>query len=240
MRIILIDKPAGLTSAEASRACCPGAGHAGTLDKQATGLLLVFCGEARKLVPLAQKLDKEYEGVIHLHQPIPQKAIQAAIKKFTGTIIQTPPVKAAVTRLPRKRKVYTFEIERMEGKDVFFRISCQAGTYVRKIASDLGQQLGCSAHLKALRRTRIGPFTLPEELTPEEFVGRLPVGKVWIKEKSIQKARYGHPLEPADIEQKESGEPIVLFAGQQVVGLAHEDNKKIIIDRMLKPESDSL
>ncbi len=236
MAIFVVDKKPGFLSTETAQQCCPDAGHAGTLDRQASGLLLVFCGEARKLIPLAVGLDKEYEGVIHIHQPVPEKQLKAAIKQFTGEITQTPPVKAAVARRPRKRNVYSFQLLSLAGKDARFRLSCQAGTYVRKIASDLGLALGVGAHLKALRRTRIGPFSLADcgELTPEEFVSRLPVGKVWVKKEAVGKVMVGAPLEKRDREEQLPGDPVVLFFQKNVIGLGKRKGERVFVDRLIR------
>jgi len=104
-------------------------------------------------------LNKEYVGIMHLHKEIDEQLLRNAVLKFIGKIIQIPPVKSAVSRKPREREVYFFDILEIEGKDVLFEVGCQAGTYIRKLCSDLGAALRIGAHLSELRRIRVGNFT---------------------------------------------------------------------------------
>ncbi len=133
------------------------AGHTGTLDPAVSGVLPILLGNACKLTPALQGLNKEYVGVMHLHKNTEEKKLNYAIKKFTGKIKQTPPVRSAVARKERGREIYELEILDRLDKDVCFRVKCQAGTYIRKLVSDIGVQLD-GAHLTELRRTAVGPF----------------------------------------------------------------------------------
>jgi len=102
---IILDKPQGITSFKAcefvkNKLGARKAGHAGTLDPNVTGVLVIALNSSTKLMPLLNKLDKEYEGIAHLHRDIPLKKIQQTIKKhFLGKIKQIPPRKSRVKRL---------------------------------------------------------------------------------------------------------------------------------------------
>jgi len=190
--VLLIDKPKGPTSfwVSANVSSLFGGcktGHSGTLDPNATGLMLVALGEAVKAMPVLMGLDKEYEGVMMLHAAVPEDELRKAMESFLGDIIQTPPVRSRVARRPRKRTVHDIEILGTAGRVVRFRVLCEAGTYIRKIAHDAGQALGTGAHLADLRRTRIGPFRLEDAVTLEQLNAMDSEGK----------ARHLMPLEKA-------------------------------------------
>jgi H/ACA ribonucleoprotein complex subunit 4 len=79
--------------------------------------------------------------------------------EFVGEIYQKPPLRSSVKREPRKRTIYRLIVNELDGRIVLFTCSCQAGTYIRKLCSDVGEVLGCGAHMRELRRTRAGPFS---------------------------------------------------------------------------------
>jgi len=81
------------------------------------------------------------------------------LKEFQGKIFQTPPLKSAVKRELRVRKIYYVNVLEIDGQDVLFKIGCEGGTYIRKYCHDVGEALGIGAHMAELRRTRSGPFT---------------------------------------------------------------------------------
>ena len=81
------------------------------------------------------------------------------MNEFVGEIYQKPPLRASVKREPRKRFIYRLDVHEIDGRVVLFTCTCQAGTYIRKLCSDIGDVLGCGAHMRELRRTRAGPFT---------------------------------------------------------------------------------
>jgi H/ACA ribonucleoprotein complex subunit 4 len=101
---------------------------------------------------------KEYVCLMHVHAEIPEDKIRKTVNEFVGIIKQRPPVKSAVKRVTRERRVYSIDILEIKGKDVLFKTDVQAGTYIRKLCSDIGKKLGCGAHMAELRRTRAGPF----------------------------------------------------------------------------------
>ena len=123
-----------------------------------TGVLPVTLENACKAMPALQHLDKEYVGIMYLHKEISLSELEEAAKDFVGAIKQTPPLRSAVARRERTRKVYSFEILEKIGKNAVFRISCEAGTYVRMICHELGRKID-GAHMKELRRTAAGRFT---------------------------------------------------------------------------------
>ena len=136
------------------------AGHSGSLDPRVTGVLPAALEHATRLAQLLLKGGKEYVGVLHLHQKVEEEKIRETIKKFfIGKIKQMPPVRSSVKRQEREREVYSFELLEINKQDVLFQISCEAGTYIRKICHDLGIKLGVGGHMAALRRVRAGDFT---------------------------------------------------------------------------------
>jgi H/ACA ribonucleoprotein complex subunit 4 len=161
--ILVVDKHAGPTSHQVSGWLreilnLKKVGHLGTLDPMVTGLLPVLLGEAVKATPLLAAIDKEYVGVMHLHQDVSQEKIQEAVKNFVGKITQRPPKKSAVARYEREREIFSFDIIEIEDRDVLFKTKTEAGTYIRKLCHDIGQKIGSGAHMSELRRTQAGVF----------------------------------------------------------------------------------
>lgn len=203
--LLVIDKPGGPTSHDIVQRVrklldTRRVGHGGTLDPDATGVLLVAVGRATRFFPFLSKADKAYEGTIRLGfatdtfdgsgRPVSERRpvtaarddVAAAMRTFEGTILQMPPRFSAkklagtpVHRLARADKEFTLEpvtvtVARFSLLDyrppeITFSALCSAGTYIRSLAHDLGQNLGCGAHLAALRRTAVGPYTLAEAVT---------------------------------------------------------------------------
>lgn len=202
--LLVVDKPAGWTSHDVV-AKLRGAtrqrrvGHAGTLDPDATGVLLVGLGRATRLLRFLQETTKEYRGVIafgvatstldaageelaRVPMPVTEAAVRAAMARFVGAIEQVPPMVSAlkvdgrrlhelaregkeVERLPRSVTISRYELEDFAPGDfprATVLVECSSGTYVRSLAADLGESLGGHAHLAALRRQRVGAFTLDD------------------------------------------------------------------------------
>lgn len=118
----------------------------------------IALGKATRIVQVLLKTGKEYVAVMHLHKEVPVPEIQRIKEQFVGKIKQKPPVRSAVKRNERIRRVYYLSILEIEGKDVLFKIGCEAGTYIRKFVHDVGQELKCGAHLKELVRTKVAGF----------------------------------------------------------------------------------
>lgn len=180
-------------------------GHAGTLDPLATGLLIVCTGRFTKGINEYMAQEKEYTGTFTLGAVTPtfdlesepgnfrstdsisEEMLYETAKKFTGEIMQLPPVHSAIKQKgkpvyllarkgvevilePRKIIIHNFEITHIKMPIVSFKVVCTTGTYIRSLAHDFGEALGCGAYLSSLCRTRIGKFTLEEALSIEEFI----------------------------------------------------------------------
>ncbi len=202
--ILIIDKPAGITSAGVvSRVKkIPGVkkvGHGGTLDPFATGVLVCCLNQATKLARFFLHEDKKYEAILNLGictdtqdatgvvrstcspLELSEKRIKSAFKNFSGSIDQFPPVYSALKhkgvplyKLARNgkpvqkpaRRVFISSIKIIDIHLPFvsFEVECSAGTYIRTLCADIGEFLGCGGHLKELRRTRCGRFTIEKAI----------------------------------------------------------------------------
>jgi tRNA pseudouridine55 synthase len=200
--LAVVDKPAGMTSHDVVSRCRRifdqrKVGHAGTLDPDATGLLLVGLGRATRLMQFMSGLDKSYTAEVVLGVAtstldasgevvgrwemgsVTLEQARAAALELTGEIQQVPPMVSAlkvggrrlhqlarsgieVERAPRAVTVNRFSVERLVSPGPVLEVSvdCSSGTYVRVLAADLGEALGGGAHLRALRRTAVGPWTV--------------------------------------------------------------------------------
>ncbi len=205
--ILLLDKPAGMTSNRALQAvkhawgACK-AGHTGSLDPLATGLLPLCFGEGTKISQFLLDADKRYratlrfgvstttydsEGDVVSERPVgfAEAQLRAVLGQFLGTIAQIPPMYSAiklggqplykraragqtVERAPRWVHIHTLELLRFAGTEAELEVHCSKGTYIRSLVHDLGEQLGCGAHLTALRRLQTGPFLLEQALSLAE------------------------------------------------------------------------
>lgn len=202
--ILVLDKPAGLSSNQALQkakrilnACK--AGHTGSLDPIATGIVLLCFGEATKISQFLIDADKRYrvdiklgettntydsEGEVQETRPVKlsRRTIEKALTNFQGVIEQTPPMYSAikqdgqplyklarqgieVERKSREVEIYEIGLLDFEGDRLQLEIDCSKGTYIRSLAHDLGQQLGCGAHVVGLRRLQAGAFTIDQAVT---------------------------------------------------------------------------
>ena len=207
--IVLLDKPLGITSNRALQIVkrlfnTAKAGHTGSLDPLATGLLPLCLGEATKVSGFLLDANKSYiatiklgvktssadaEGEVIETRPVEnysKKQIKAAIDHFIGDIEQIPPMHSAlkvdgqplyklahqglvIERKARSVHIFDIEILRHEADEIEIAVDCSKGTYIRTLAEDIGEKLGCGAHLSALRRTASGPFELEDSITLEEL-----------------------------------------------------------------------
>lgn len=101
---------------------------------------------------------------MRLHKIMPEDKVKQVLEEFQGEIYQRPPLRASVKRRLRTRTIYYLDFLQMREKNVLFRVGCESGTYIRKLCFDVGEVLGCGAHMQELRRTRAGPFTESEGL----------------------------------------------------------------------------
>jgi H/ACA ribonucleoprotein complex subunit 4 len=160
---LLLDKPRGPSSHQVTAWArdllgVERAGHAGTLDPNVSGLLWVGVGPALKLLPLVLEFPKRYLGVIQLHATVPARDLERVIAEFTGPVYQTPPVRSAVKRERRIRRIHRLELLESEGSRLLVDVVADSGTYIRTLAVDLGEALGIGGHLEELRRVATGPF----------------------------------------------------------------------------------
>ncbi|HEU0276500.1 MAG TPA: tRNA pseudouridine(55) synthase TruB [Rhodanobacteraceae bacterium] len=207
--ILLLDKPRGVTSNRALQRAkhlfgADKAGHTGSLDPLASGLLPVCFGEATKIAGYLLGARKAYaaecllgvatdtcdsDGTIVSQRAVPaldEAAIEGALATLRGRIVQVPPVYSAVkqggvplykrarrgeavTAPPRTVEVFRLELTARIGDGLRFNVECGSGTYVRSLVRDLGEQLGCGAHLTALRRLWVEPFRAPSMVTLDEL-----------------------------------------------------------------------
>lgn len=202
--VLLLDKPVGITSNAALQIAkrlyrAAKAGHTGTLDPMASGLLPLCLGEATKFAQYPTDADKTYEAVIKLGETtdtgdadgqmlsqrqvaVSRNDIERVVSQFTGPIMQTPPMYSAlkhqgqalykyarkgieIERAPRAVTLHQITILSFAADTVSIRVDCSKGTYIRVLAEDIGEQLGCGAHLIGLRRTQVGAFTLSDAIT---------------------------------------------------------------------------
>jgi H/ACA ribonucleoprotein complex subunit 4 len=123
-----------------------------------TGVLPITLEESRKIVQALLYSGKEYVCLMKLHGNVPEQRVKEVLSEFEDTIYQRPPLRASVKRQLRTRRIYYIEFLEMDGRNVLFKVGCEGGTYIRKLCFDIGEVLGCGAHMQELRRTRAGPF----------------------------------------------------------------------------------
>ena len=162
--VVVVDKPSGPTSHQVSAWVkqilgIGKAGHGGTLDPRVTGVLPVALNDSVRALNALLAGDKEYVGVLQLHQDVERKKVENIFSDFTGEIYQLPPVRSAVKREIRKRTIYDLELLESQGRDWLFRVRCESGTYIRTLCNDIGEALGVGGHMKDLRRTRTASLT---------------------------------------------------------------------------------
>lgn len=220
--------------------------HFGTLDPKVTGVLPIALNRACKLTGYFIGEDKEYVGIMRVHEEIELEKIRKKIdEKFLGKIKQTPPKKSSVKREEREREIFKFELLEKEGRDILFRTEVQGGTYIRKLISDLGDELGIGAHMLELRRTRAGIFEeeksvnlyelekaveefkngndkrLREIIIPAEIISDI-YSVVKIKSDRIKEIFTGKPIYKEDIIQEQNLEKdniVSVFSEDVFIGM---------------------
>ncbi|MFO7872699.1 MAG: RNA-guided pseudouridylation complex pseudouridine synthase subunit Cbf5 [Candidatus Undinarchaeales archaeon] len=161
--IVNVDKPPGPTSAQVSEFVkkilkIKKAGHSGTLDPGVSGVFPVGISEGTKVLNTLLSAGKEYVALMHLHENATKNEIINVLDEFTGKLFQRPPVRSAVNRDLRIREIYYIDLLEIKGKNVLFKVGCEAGTYIRRLCHDIGLVLGTGAHMQQLRRTKVGAF----------------------------------------------------------------------------------
>ena len=159
--VIALDKPKGPTSHQVTAWArnslhIEDISHGGTLDPYVSGVLPICLGKAVRLTDIVLSSDKEYVCLMVLHKDVKEELITKMMSRFVGKIYQMPPVRSAVKRQLRIRTITELEVIEIKGREVLFRASCDAGTYIRTLCTDIGEALGCGANMVELRRTRSG------------------------------------------------------------------------------------
>lgn len=206
--ILLLDKPVGLTSNGALQEVkvlynARKAGHTGSLDPIATGLLPICFGEATKISSFFLDADKRYKTVFRLGEStntgdaegelvfsapadVSDESVEAALATFRGCIQQVPPMYSAikhrgqplyklarqgieVERKPRAVNVYQASWRRLDADRIEVELHCSSGFYVRTLAHELGERLGCGAHVASLRRIGVGSFSVDHAVSLEQL-----------------------------------------------------------------------
>ena len=206
--VLLLDKPIGITSNAAIQRAkrlfgAAKAGHVGTLDPLASGLLPVCFGEATKFSADAFSADKSYaadvllgvttttgdtEGEVTSRKPVDvsREQVLAVLRRFTGKLEQMPPMYSAlkhagkplyayaragqtVERTARAITIHEIALSDIVGERLMINVTCSKGTYIRVLAEDIGQALGCGATLAGLRRTRVGAFGVQDAVGLEQL-----------------------------------------------------------------------
>ena len=215
-KLLLINKPLGWTSFQVvnklrwhlknlSGLKKIKVGHAGTLDPLATGLLLICTGKKTKSISTLQETEKEYTGTFLMGATTPSYDLETSINqtfdtkllteeiifnttvKFTGEILQYPPVFSALKKNgkrlyeyaragedpeinPRTVNVHEFKIIKINLPKVDFLVRCSKGTYIRSLAHDFGKSLSNGAHLSSLKRTRVGDYKIENAFSMESVI----------------------------------------------------------------------
>jgi H/ACA ribonucleoprotein complex subunit 4 len=250
--VVVIDKPSGPTSHQVTSWVgdifgAKKSAHGGTLDPRVTGVLPVGLGSAVRAMDALHYGTKAYTGVMRMHGNVDRKRLDTVFKEFTDEILQTPPVKSAVRREIRSRRIHSLTLKEISGRDVLFEVECDAGTYIRSLCVDIGDAIAVGAHLQDLRRTRAGALTesqavslhdlkdaveehksgrseqLKKMLHPKEvLVAQLP--KIEIKDSAVDAICHGASLAipgvvAVDSDMKKGGEVAVMTLSGEAVGL---------------------
>jgi len=123
-----------------------------------TGVLPTTLEDSTKIVQALLYSGKEYVCVMKLHGDQPEDKVRNVLTEFEDVIYQRPPLRSSVKRQIRTRRIYYIAFLETNGRNVLFKVGCEGGTYIRKLCYDVGEILGCGAHMQELRRTRAGPF----------------------------------------------------------------------------------
>ncbi|MBR9682523.1 MAG: RNA-guided pseudouridylation complex pseudouridine synthase subunit Cbf5 [Candidatus Aenigmarchaeota archaeon] len=181
--MIILDKPSGPTSHQVDAwikeiTGVTKASHGGTLDPRVTGVMAIALQDSTKLMPILLSSKKEYIALVNLHKEMPIDDIKKVCNEFIGKIKQLPPIKSAVARRVRERQIYYLEILEIDGRNILMKVGCEAGTYIRRLADDIGKKLGIGAHLQELRRTKSGQFTEKDLVTLQDVIDAFQENKI--------------------------------------------------------------
>jgi H/ACA ribonucleoprotein complex subunit 4 len=242
--LVLLDKPRGPSSHEVAAWVkkilgVDRAGHAGTLDPKVSGVLPIAVAEGTKVLMALSRSDKVYVAVAKFHGDVDVERLRAVLQELQGAIYQRPPLRSAVKRQLRTRRVYSLELLEVDGRYAVIKMHVEAGTYARKIIHDIGEILGVGANMRELRRVAVSCFAEDETVTlqdvadayyvwgkygddaylrrvllPIEEVARhLP--KIWVRDSAVDALCHGAPLAAPGVAKFEipfsRGELVALF-----------------------------
>jgi tRNA pseudouridine55 synthase len=278
--VLVIDKPAGKTSHDVVDRVrdvfkTRKVGHGGTLDPDATGVLLVGIGRATRLLAYAQAGPKRYRatarfgvttstqdssGDVLKERPVrlSRAVIERALAPFLGGIDQIPPMVSAVRmggerlyekarrgeeveRRPRRVTIHSLDLVDFDGVDrATFDVACSSGTYVRTLIADLGEALGCGAHLEGLRRTQAGGFTDEDAIPLDELkvealrplvdaVGDLP--RLEVDAKDAERVAHGQALDVAN--GPKEGRFVAVVRDGSLLAVYAREGRRWVADRVL-------
>jgi tRNA pseudouridine55 synthase len=278
--VVVIDKPAGRTSHDVVDRVrdvfkTRKVGHGGTLDPDATGVLLIGIGRATRLLAYAQAGPKRYRatarfgvttstqdasGDVLEERPVrlSGEVIEGALASFRGEIDQIPPMVSAVRvggerlyekarrgeeveRRPRRVTIHSLDLVDFDGVDrATLDVTCSGGTYVRTLIADLGEVLGCGAHLEDLRRTQAGIFTDADAVPLDELrvealrplvdaVGDLP--RVEVDASDAERVAHGQALEVAD--GPTEGRFVAIVKDGNLLAVYAREGHRWVADRVL-------
>jgi H/ACA ribonucleoprotein complex subunit 4 len=231
--MVVIDKTPGPTSHEVAAWVkklldLDKVGHGGTLDPKVTGVLPITLQDSTKIVQALLDSGKEYVCVMRTHEEVSEDKIRKTLDHLTGEIYQRPPLRSSVSRRLRTRYIYGIDFLEGDGKNWLYKVQCQSGTYIRKLCYDVGELIGCGAHMQELRRTRSGPFTeadlytlydlsealdfkeegddsyLRKMIRPYEDAAQL-LPKIWIRDSAVEAVCNGAQLAVPGILRYEAG-----------------------------------
>jgi len=285
--VLLVDKKSGLTSHDVvekfrRRAKVKKAGHTGTLDPFATGLLPIALGEGTKLATYLADTDKSYEGVILAGvrtdtldvtgtvtstedvRPLTDGELERIAADFCGQQMQTPPIYSAIKRdgtpmyelarrgeapelEPRPVRVDRLELRALGGARIAVRVDCSKGFYVRSLARDVGERLGCGATLESLRRTRVGRFDVADAIALDAPDGPAGLGPgrvipmtealahlltIEVSPAAAEDLRLGRQGPLAGLPPGSEGEKARICAGDDLVAVAASEGRRWLLERV--------
>ncbi|MFZ8841053.1 MAG: RNA-guided pseudouridylation complex pseudouridine synthase subunit Cbf5 [Pyrobaculum sp.] len=242
--LVLLDKPRGPSSHEVVAWVkkilgVDRAGHAGTLDPKVSGVLPIAVAEGTKVLMALSRSDKVYVAVAKFHGDVDVERLRAVLQELQGAIYQKPPLRSAVKRQLRTRRVYSLKLLEVCGRYAVIKMHVEAGTYARKIIHDIGEILGVGANMRELRRVAVSCFTEDETVTLQDvadayYVWRkhgddtylrrvlLPIEevarhlpKIWVRDSAVDALCHGAPLAAPGVAKFEipfsRGELVALF-----------------------------
>ena len=279
--VLVIDKPPGMTSHDVvdairKRFRTKKVGHGGTLDPDATGVLVLGLGRATRLLTFTQATPKRYRtrarfgistttqdasGEIVSERPcdFTEDDLEGALIKFTGAIEQIPPMVSAVKiggerlykkarrgeeveRPPRSVTIYELRALTVDGSEAELEVVCSGGTYVRTLVHDIGELLGCGAHLVTLRRTESGGFAEADAIPLEEVEAShlrplddavLALPRLDVDEAGARDVSHGRALELPPDPALEEDERVAVFHAGRLLGVYVRKGDELAADKVL-------